>query len=109
MSAEALLSDTDWTYEDELELLKEEITQIADQLRADETKKMLILLEVSGTILSSHPLTYSVGPAFYQEANRRTDRDCSQQTVCDHVGHHPHYVWRAPQCRCFGVPRESEE
>lgn len=46
MNVEALLSDTDWTYEDELELLKEEITQIADQLRADETKKMLILLEV---------------------------------------------------------------
>ncbi|KAF8315843.1 root hair defective 3 GTP-binding protein [Clavulina sp. PMI_390] len=44
---EALLTETDWTYEDELELLKEEITTIADQLRADETKKMLTLIERS--------------------------------------------------------------
>lgn len=46
LDAEALLDDTDWTFDDELEILREEITHIADQLRADETKKMLTLIEV---------------------------------------------------------------
>ena len=43
---EALLKDTDWTYEDELELLKQEIKLVADQCRADETKKMVNQAEV---------------------------------------------------------------
>lgn len=46
-STEALLLDTDWSYEEELELLKEEITHVADQCRADETKKMLNQIEVN--------------------------------------------------------------
>lgn len=38
---EVLLEDTEWTWEDELELLKEEIGHVADQCRKDETKKLL--------------------------------------------------------------------
>ena len=45
---EAKLEDTDWVWEDELDLLREEIQTIADQCRADETKKMVNLIEVSG-------------------------------------------------------------
>jgi protein SEY1 len=40
------VKDTDWSYEDELESLKEDITLIANQLRSDETKKMVNLIEV---------------------------------------------------------------
>ena len=44
---EAKLEDTDWVWEDELELLKEEMRTVSNQFRADETKKMLNLIEVS--------------------------------------------------------------
>ncbi|KAB5591322.1 Protein SEY1 [Ceratobasidium theobromae] len=44
-AAEALLSDTDWTYDEELESLKHEFGVVADQLRADETKKMINNIE----------------------------------------------------------------
>jgi hypothetical protein len=43
---EALLEDTDWTWEDELESIREEIDNVADQCRKDETKKMVNLIEV---------------------------------------------------------------
>ena len=46
---EALLEDTDWTWEDELESLREEIGNVADQCRKDETKKMVNLIEVGHT------------------------------------------------------------
>ncbi|KAF8331879.1 protein SEY1 [Cantharellus anzutake] len=42
---EALLADTDWSFEEELASLVEEITHIADQCRADETKKMVNQIE----------------------------------------------------------------
>ena len=44
---EAMVEGTDWTWEDELELLKEEIRVVADQCRKDETKKMLNQIERS--------------------------------------------------------------
>lgn len=44
---EILLKDTDWQYDDELHLLREDIHLIADQLRADETKKMVTVIERS--------------------------------------------------------------
>jgi hypothetical protein len=44
--AEALLPDTDWSYEEELESLRQEFGVVADQLRADETKKMINNIEV---------------------------------------------------------------
>jgi hypothetical protein len=43
---ELILKDTDWQYEDELTSLKEDLRLIADQLRADETKKMVNAIEV---------------------------------------------------------------
>ncbi|KAL7411996.1 RHD3/Sey1 [Mrakia frigida] len=42
---EVKLKETDWQYEDEYELLKEDITLIADQCRSDETKKMVNVIE----------------------------------------------------------------
>lgn len=43
---EAILDDTDWSWEDELQLLEEEVGTVADQCRKDETKKMLNQIEV---------------------------------------------------------------
>jgi hypothetical protein len=43
---EALVEGTDWTWEEELELLKEEAKIVSDQCRKDETKKMLNQIEV---------------------------------------------------------------
>ncbi|TDL25999.1 root hair defective 3 GTP-binding protein [Rickenella mellea] len=42
---EARLHDTDWVWEDELELLREEVKAVADQCRADETKKLINLTD----------------------------------------------------------------
>ncbi|KAI5118453.1 hypothetical protein M0805_006272 [Coniferiporia weirii] len=42
---EAKLEDTDWAWEDELELLREEIGIVSNQCRADETKRMVNLIE----------------------------------------------------------------
>ncbi|CAE6527701.1 unnamed protein product, partial [Rhizoctonia solani] len=46
-AAEALLLETDWTYEEELTSLQQEFGIVADQLRADETKKMINSIERS--------------------------------------------------------------
>lgn len=43
---EVSLEDTDWTWQDEFESLREEIGNVADQCRKDETKKMINLIEV---------------------------------------------------------------
>ncbi|KAI0930053.1 Dynamin-like GTPase that mediates homotypic ER fusion [Taiwanofungus camphoratus] len=42
---EALVEETEWNYEEELTLLKEEIKSVAGQCRKDETKKMVNLIE----------------------------------------------------------------
>lgn len=42
---ETFLEDTDWSWEDELGSLKEEIGSVADQCRKDETKKMINRIE----------------------------------------------------------------
>ncbi|KXN90981.1 Protein SEY1 [Leucoagaricus sp. SymC.cos] len=42
---EALVEETDWVWEDELESLKEEIGSVADQCRKDETKKIINQIE----------------------------------------------------------------
>jgi hypothetical protein len=44
---EALIEGTDWSWQGELRLLKEEVQQVANQFRRDETKKMLNSIEVS--------------------------------------------------------------
>jgi hypothetical protein len=43
---EAFVEGTDWVWEDELELLREEIQGVADQCRKDETRKMVNQIEV---------------------------------------------------------------
>jgi len=58
---EALLEDTDWTWEDELELLKEETGLVADQCRKDETKKLLNQAERSIKKLLSEPVELQLG------------------------------------------------
>ena len=44
---EALIEGTDWVWEDEFELLRNEVQSVADQCRKDETRKMLNLIEVA--------------------------------------------------------------
>lgn len=46
---EALVEGTDWSYEEELGLLREEARVVADQCRKDETKKMVNVIEVRTT------------------------------------------------------------
>ncbi|KAF8748026.1 Protein sey1 [Rhizoctonia solani] len=43
----ALLPETDWSYDEELASLQQEFGTVADQLRADETKKMINSIERS--------------------------------------------------------------
>ena len=43
---EALVEGTDWSYEEELGLLREEARIVAEQCRKDETKKMVNVIEV---------------------------------------------------------------
>src|SRR5258708_3366392 len=45
--AEAILLDMDWMFEEELAILREDITHIGTQCCADETKKMVNQIEVS--------------------------------------------------------------
>lgn len=45
--SEALVEGTDWSWEEELELLRVEVKSVADQCRKDETKKMINLIEVN--------------------------------------------------------------
>ncbi|EMD37674.1 hypothetical protein CERSUDRAFT_114317 [Gelatoporia subvermispora B] len=42
---EALVEGTDWSYEEELSLLRGEVQSVADQCRKDETKKMINVIE----------------------------------------------------------------
>ena len=42
-----MVAESDWEYEHELTLLEDDLKLIADQLRADETKKMVNAIEVS--------------------------------------------------------------
>ena len=46
---EALIEETDWSYEEEFGLLKDELKSVADQCRKDETKKMVNTIEVRAT------------------------------------------------------------
>ena len=41
------LKGTDWQYDDEFALLKEDLNLIASQCRSDETRKMVNTIEVS--------------------------------------------------------------
>lgn len=50
---EALVEDTDWSYDEEYGLLQEEVKSVADQCRKDETKKMVNLIEVGDDLFFS--------------------------------------------------------
>lgn len=45
VAKEAKLEDSDWVWEDELGLLRDEVNSVSDQCRADETKKMVNQIE----------------------------------------------------------------
>ncbi len=46
VAKEAKLEDSEWIWEDELEMLRDEIKSVSDQCRVDETKKMVNQIEV---------------------------------------------------------------
>jgi protein SEY1 len=52
---EALVEGTDWTWDEELELLKEEVKIVSDQCRKDETKKILNQIEVCSVYACNLP------------------------------------------------------
>lgn len=56
VAKEALIEDTDWNWEEELEVIKEETRGIADQCRKDETKKMINQIERNVKKLISEPV-----------------------------------------------------
>ncbi|KAG1750326.1 RHD3/Sey1, partial [Suillus paluster] len=62
-ATEVSLEDTDWTWQDELESLREEIGNVADQCRKDETKKMANLIERNFKNQISEPVGISLNKA----------------------------------------------
>ncbi|KAF7357776.1 Protein SEY1 [Mycena venus] len=60
---EALVEDTDWTWEDEMISLKEEVGSVADQCRKDETKKMVNLIERNFKKQISEPVDLALNKA----------------------------------------------
>ena len=90
-ATEAKLEDTDWVWEDELELLREEISSVSDHFRADETKKMINSIEVGGFITFCGEdrlkgLLFSFPKAQFQETDFRTCRIAPQFRFGRHVG-----------------------
>ena len=90
-ATEAKLEDTDWVWEDELELLREEISSVSDHFRADETKKMINSIEVGGFITfcgedGLKGLLFSFPIAQFQETDLRTCRIAPQFRFGRHVG-----------------------
>ncbi|KAJ7141334.1 RHD3/Sey1 [Mycena epipterygia] len=60
---EAVVEGTDWTWEDEMISLKEEVGSVADQCRKDETKKMVNLIERTFKKQISEPVDLSLNKA----------------------------------------------
>lgn len=46
---EVMLAETDWSWEESLGMLREDVVAIADLLRGEETRKMVALIEVRST------------------------------------------------------------
>lgn len=72
---------TEWNWEEELELLREEVQSVADQCRKDETKKMVNTIEVSLFEAFAFFSTCSRFVAEFQEADFGTNRVGTQQRV----------------------------
>lgn len=70
-ATEALIEDTDWSWEDELEALKDEVRIVADQCRKDETKKMVNLIEVSVNVVTLLDCDLHLCLAKYQKTRQR--------------------------------------
>jgi hypothetical protein len=86
---EIQLKDTDWQFDDELELLRDDIKLIADQCRADETKKMVNAIEVSSPTFDRRKVTHSSSMPFLekpQETTRRAGRNRPRKAKRRHVG-----------------------
>nr|GAT44302.1 predicted protein [Mycena chlorophos] len=60
---EALIEGPEWTYEDELVSLKEEVRSVADQCRKDETKKMVNQIERTFKKQISEPIELALTKA----------------------------------------------
>ncbi|KAJ7121271.1 RHD3/Sey1 [Mycena crocata] len=60
---EATVEGTDWTWEDDMISLKEEVGSVADQCRKDETKKMVNLIERNFKKQISEPVDLSLKKA----------------------------------------------
>jgi protein SEY1 len=58
-SREAVVAEGDptWQWEEELRMLREEIQGVANQLRKDETKKMVNSIEVRGSRFNKNVMT----------------------------------------------------
>lgn len=85
---EARLKDTDWTYDDELELLREEMDAVAVQSRSDETKKMVNLIEVrfSARVRRRFALLMIGIVAQFPQADRGARRGRPVEGLGRHVG-----------------------
>ena len=68
-------SEAEWSWREEEELLKDDVSAVASQMRADETKKMVNQIEVCGQILAlGHCTLICSTSANFQEANFRASR-----------------------------------
>ena len=83
---EALVEGTDWSYEEELGLLREEARTVADQCRKDETKKMVNVIEVRSYLEYTLAVLSVLVAAQLQEANLGASRNIPEQAVTGHVG-----------------------
>ncbi|KAJ2922202.1 hypothetical protein H1R20_g14882, partial [Candolleomyces eurysporus] len=61
VAKEAFVEGTDWNWEDDLDLLKEETRGVADQCRKDETKKMVNQIERNVKKLVAEPVEIQLG------------------------------------------------
>jgi hypothetical protein len=71
---EALVEDTDWSWEEEMELLQEEVGIVADQCRKDETKKMLNQIEVRCDVVLLREYRLSLLPIRHSATSRNRFR-----------------------------------
>ncbi len=87
---EAILDNTDWSWEEELQLLKEEVNTVGDQCRKDETKKMLNQIEVSQSIFTALCSVELADNHWFTEQHQKASiRACCpavEQGVERHVG-----------------------
>ncbi|KAH8093879.1 RHD3/Sey1 [Cristinia sonorae] len=60
---EAFVEETDWSYEEDLSILTEEVQAVADQCRKDETKKMINMIERNFKRQIAEPVEVYLGQA----------------------------------------------